>query len=109
MTLAPDSLAAAARTKAQQAHQQLVSAEDELHVANEALRDALPAGQTAKLVDAAKRTVAAEQKVQDAAVKLEVVDVLLSQAASAAPESAKSGASGAGAASVIPYLKNKRT
>lgn len=77
-------------------------------MANEALRDALPAGQTAKLVDAAKRTIAAEQKVQDAAAKLEVVDVLLSQADGGSPSPAKSGASGSGAASVIPYLKSTR-
>ncbi len=105
MALNTQSLSAAVKKKAARAHEKVLAAKAELGAANTALKVAVPKHDMAKIEEAAKRTVVAEEEIREVAQELEAVELLLEQ--QAAPAQAPGTRSGQGAKSVMPHLKGK--
>jgi multidrug resistance efflux pump len=105
MALSKESVERAVQRKAQRAHRKVKAAEAELHAANEALKEALPTHDVDAIAGAAERTAAAEDDVREAAHELEAVDELLERRG---PATSRSGASGEGADSLLPWLRGAR-
>lgn len=107
MALSNESITGAARRKAQRARPKVEAAEADLHAANEALREALPARDVEAIAQAAERTATAEDEVREAAHELEGVDELLAPAATALA-GPRSNASGEGVASLLRRVRARR-
>jgi predicted transcriptional regulator len=103
MTLSPQSVAKAVRSKASRAHRKVQEAEHELHAANTTLIDALPRHDERAIEDAARRTMKAESAVHSASEELEVVSHLLDDTTSMLVS--PSGASGEGLQSLVERLR----
>ncbi|MGZ5271888.1 MAG: hypothetical protein ACXWC6_14845 [Ramlibacter sp.] len=103
MALTQESLARAARQKAQSARRKVKAAEGELEAANRVLRSAVPRRDVEAIAEAAERTAVAEDGVREAAHELETVSELLAEGT---PPS-NGGASGEGVRSLLPFLANR--
>jgi len=106
MALSARSVAAAAKLKAQRASRKLADAEQELAKANQELQDAIPPTSTSRIAQVAKRTVAAEKEVHEAAEEVEAVKTLLDDVPPDHTDTAGQR-SGSGSMSALRYLRNK--
>jgi predicted RNA-binding Zn ribbon-like protein len=101
MALTQESLAGAARRKAQRAQRKVQNAEGELETANRTLRQAIPSRDVEAIAQAAVRTAVAEDEVREAAHELAGVTELLDEGKGTV---AHGGASGEGVRSLLPFL-----
>jgi hypothetical protein len=107
MALSARSVATAAKLKAERASRKLRTAEQELAKANQELQQAIPADSAPVVARAAKRTIAAEKDVHDAAEEVEAVKTLLDDVPDDDPHRA-GRRSGEGSKSVLPHLRKNR-